>query len=258
MCTVNNRLRYDTNTYRVDLQQSVGPGGYVLHTPWPNCNPCFQGDPRVSLGTTGAATCAPSALVDVDSELIGITRRASRNPAELYKPGGPPVCASTALPDCAARAWLPVEDTRLSNPPCTLRGTGWNRWEWLCQDPQRNALMTMDININSQLVAKDNHRPNLPRPLDPTLALPPGARGAGDVDSMAVPEWALSYPCTPPFAGRVPDMRTNSCAQIAQLQWGVAPPAPPPPARGGGRVTAPGRGTACGSAAACSTGVCHF
>ena len=23
------------------------------------------------------------------------------------------------------------EDTRLSNPPCNLRGTGWNRWEWL-------------------------------------------------------------------------------------------------------------------------------
>ena len=31
---------------------------------------------------------------------------------------------------------LNSEPTKLSNPPCNLRGTGWNRWEWLCQNPQ--------------------------------------------------------------------------------------------------------------------------
>ena len=56
------------------------------------------------------------------------------------------------------------EDTRLSNPPCTLRGTGWNRWEWLCQDPQEE-LRPFDFNISNRIAAKDAHRPCIPIPI---------------------------------------------------------------------------------------------
>ena len=35
-------------------------------------------------------------------------------------------------PECG----IPAEDTRLSNPPCNLRGTGINRWEYLDRNPQ--------------------------------------------------------------------------------------------------------------------------
>jgi hypothetical protein len=47
-----------------------------------------------------------------------------------------------------------------------LRSTGWNRWEWLCQNPQDKALMPFDFLISNRLMMKDNHRPCLPKPLD--------------------------------------------------------------------------------------------
>ena len=59
----------------------------------------------------------------------------------------------------------PTEDTRLSNPACNLRGTGWNRWEWLCRNPQERVEIPFDFQIDSVIVAKDNHRPCVPNPL---------------------------------------------------------------------------------------------
>ena len=70
--------------------------------------------------------------------------------------------------------YFTVEDTRLSNPACNLRGTGWNRWEWLCLNPQERVLMPFDHNINNRLVAKDNHRPCIPKPIDVNHSLPQG------------------------------------------------------------------------------------
>ena len=42
--------------------------------------------------------------------------------------------------------YIPAEDTRLSNPSCNLRGTGWNRWEWLCLNPQDRVEIPFDFN----------------------------------------------------------------------------------------------------------------
>jgi hypothetical protein len=46
----------------------------------------------------------------------------------------------------------------MSNPPCTLRGTGINRWEWLCTDPQTTALEPYQRCVNYRTIVKDNHR----------------------------------------------------------------------------------------------------
>ena len=67
---------------------------------------------------------------------------------------------------------LQQEDTRLSNPACNLRGTGWNRWEWLCHDPQERVLMPFDYHINTNILERDNHRPCVPEPMDQTMSLP--------------------------------------------------------------------------------------
>ena len=67
-----------------------------------------------------------------------------------------------------------AEDTRLSNPPSNLRGTGINRFEWLCKNPQNNIEVPFDYNISNRIVVKDNHRPLIPTPIDQTLSLPKG------------------------------------------------------------------------------------
>ena len=72
-----------------------------------------------------------------------------------------------------------TEDTRLSNPPSTLRGTGVNRFIPLCLNPQAKILFPGDYHIPTRQVFRDNHRPCIPSlktiskpPLPPAQPLP--------------------------------------------------------------------------------------
>jgi hypothetical protein len=118
---------------------------------------------------SGVSRCKDFHIIDVDSELKNIVRPATNCPTGKFM--GEKFCDLNHFPDCKRRS--PTEDTRISNPPCTLRGTGWNRWEWLCRNPQENALVPFEYNINYRLVAKDNHRPCVPKPIDDDKVLPP-------------------------------------------------------------------------------------
>jgi hypothetical protein len=162
-----SRQRYDTLAYQHQLNQVVGPGNYMLDTP-NVCDPCFVPSPYIQVGGGTASSCERK-LIDVDSELLGITRKASHCPSKHYIPSAKPFCELNNKRECNQ---LDSENTRLSNPPCTLRCRGWNRWEWLCRDPQAQVQMPFDWNINNRLVVKDNHRPLLALPVDPTIALP--------------------------------------------------------------------------------------
>lgn len=170
-----NRLNYDTCSYKQVLEESIGPGEYRLATPHVSCDPCFNKDPRFRLQQNGVSLNTKMNMIDTDSELLNITRDASScskkkfNP-EFNKAGNIQNPSDMLhLTECKN---LTTEDTRLSNPPATLRGTGWNRWEWLCQNPQDQVFRPYEWNTNTKLVAKDNYRPCVPRPFDQTVGLP--------------------------------------------------------------------------------------
>jgi hypothetical protein len=173
-----NRLNYDTCSYQHSLAESVGPGEYMLTEP-PNVNePCFAQSPQIRLQRQGVSVAQNMPLIDVDSELMNLTRPATNCPSRKYIPDGNQCNESRKLEEAKNNlthgndCFFDVEDTRLSNPPCNLRGTGWNRWEWLCLNPQDRVLMPFDHNINNRLVVKDNHRPCIPKPIDVSLSLP--------------------------------------------------------------------------------------
>lgn len=225
--TAMNRLSYDVNTYRFDVQQSVGPGVYALGTPAPHCKPCLASDPRVTTGTTGGSECSATSLVDIDSELQNLTRRATNCPTGQFLPWRNPPCAGRPnaslahYADCRAAGMPTLEDTRLSNPPCTLRGTGWNRWEWLCKDPQERVLMPFDHHINVRTLTKDNHRPHIARPIDPTLALPAGKFTEPE---QGEPGWARA-PCSTGATGREtfdepPILHWRTAEELARIRTG--------------------------------------
>ena len=81
----SNRLRYDPNTYKHSLAESVGPLNYQLGTPQ-QCEECFVKDPSYRLQRGGVSTDSKNVMIDVDSELLNITRKLSNNPAEKYIP----------------------------------------------------------------------------------------------------------------------------------------------------------------------------
>lgn len=217
-----NRLRYDTGAYEHRLYESVGPGVYQTAVPQPDCGgTCVSEDPRIRL----QRPCDVGQIVDVASDLEGITRRATKCPTEQYLPGRDPpapVCgANFGVPSkrglgrhgISAKAGAPLftqdaarcmpteEDTRLSNPPCTLRGTGVNRFDPLCWNPQDRAVEPWRYRDGTsyRIVVKDNHRPCLPTQEDVDRACGidawTGLAGGGDDDGFP----ASSAPA--PFTG---------------------------------------------------------
>lgn len=215
-----NRLNYDTCTYSHNLRQSTGPANYMLHAPQIDCQSCFSEDPRMRMDKRGGASCKTRcAVVDAHSELLGLTRKATNCPLQKYLPGCKmETCDDLDVPPNCPQ--VPIEDTRLSNPPCTLRGTGWNRWEWLCRDPQDKALIPFDYNINYRLVVKDNHRPCLPCPLNPAANLPPHNRDDRMVESTLA-DWSRGPEDT------IPSVHWKACASYGPYtKTGTGAPAP--------------------------------
>lgn len=187
-----NRNKYDMCSYKYQLAESAGSGIYQLTRPNNVCEPCLPNDPRIVAQTQGVSISKNTSLIDIDSELIGIGRNLSDCPDRKYIPN------QTSSFNCGAQTgttkngcsktdklcidntqvlnfgdcFTPTEDTRLSNPPSTLRGTGWNRWEWLPADPQDRVTEPFDFQINTKILSKDNHRPCVPSPLSQESTFP--------------------------------------------------------------------------------------
>ena len=204
-----NRLKYDACEQKKDLTESMGPGKYQINTPVV-CSNCFQDNPRIIDQKTGVSLNSGmewrfyAGPIDVDSELKNINKPASKCPSRKYNPDcqdcfcanqGHPCgqgvvvgcndkrnplrkpwtrCGDNNLVDFP-RCHFPTEDTRLSNPASNLRGTGINRFNPLCLDPQKNVIFPGDYQIPTRIIVKDNHRPCVPTPSINSM-IPPPAR----------------------------------------------------------------------------------
>jgi hypothetical protein len=187
-----NRNVYDMCSYKYQLAESAGSGIYQLTRPNNVCAPCLPNDPRIIAQSQGVSISKNTSLIDIDSELIGIGRNLSDCPERKYMPNQnssfhcgaqtgnvrngcsktDKLCIDNTQVLNFGDCFTPTEDTRLSNPPSTLRGTGWNRWEWLNADPQDRVTEPFDFQINTKILSKDNHRPCIPRPLGQKLVYP--------------------------------------------------------------------------------------
>ncbi len=170
-----NRLDYDMCSYEHTLRESVGPGQYYLTTPPVACGPCHPTDPKYRIQRQGVIPTGDQHSTDVSSDLRNTIRQGSKCPSKKHLPNenkDGSMCAETKNPYFKECDMPSQEDTRITNPACNLRGTGWNRWEWLPLDPQERVHIPFDYNINNKLLVKDNHRPCLPKPIDVGPSLP--------------------------------------------------------------------------------------
>jgi len=170
-----NRLDYDSCAYKQELSESVGPCEYQLNTPCISPEDCFNRDPQIILQRSGGSISKTLPLIDVDSELININRKLSNCSSDSFVPKfnkKGDINNDIELKNFKNCNMPPTENTRISNPSCNLRGTGWNRWEWLCNDPQSKVELPFENNISNRLVVKDNHRPVVPELIDQSGFLP--------------------------------------------------------------------------------------
>ena len=185
---IDTRLNYDSCSYKEKLKRTVGPGLYQLEAPYNDCLDCSRdipADPSLRYQSYGHNTCSMKNAIDDSSELLGLNYKNTKCNANEYIPGkyqpsGCNIRGNTEPRACTA----PQEDTRLSNPPCTLKETGINRWEWLCFDPQERAIEGFDrVPVNYRMVAKDNHTPCIEEPLDQSVFHPKQEATVNKLDS---------------------------------------------------------------------------
>jgi hypothetical protein len=203
----------DLCSYEEKLRRTMGPGMYQLAQPANDCGaPCTRdipADPSLRFQAWGPNACPPGSAVADSSELRGLNYKNSKCNSDLYAPGKYSMrgeCAVSGTSDPRACA-APTEHTRFSNPPCTLHSTGWNRWEWLCWNPQDRAIIPFEWNTSYRLVAKDNHVPCLETPIDQSGFTPNAGRQAIVSTTDDGQNWAL-----------------KSCGAPSPVNYGVGNP----------------------------------
>jgi hypothetical protein len=170
-------LNYDSCSYKEKLRRAVGPGLYQLDVPSNDCEVCYRditADTSLRYQNYGHNTCSMKSEVDDSNELLRLNYKNTKCNDEEYMPGKYKKTGCDIKGESDARQCIiPREDTRLSNPPCTLKETGINRWEWICYDPQEKAIEQFDrIPVNYRMVAKDNHVPCVDQPQDQSVFFP--------------------------------------------------------------------------------------
>lgn len=141
---------------------STGPGRYALGVPNAYGNAVFVPDVTVRMQRWGASHDMSSTKTDVESDLRNLHRPGTRAACGQYNPNTETPRTLTAMPEEA----FPQTHARLVDPPCTLRSSGWNRWEWLCQNPQENVIIPFENNVDSIHSAKDAYYKQLSQPID--------------------------------------------------------------------------------------------
>lgn len=185
------RGHYDLGAHARDTKQSTDPLKWVLDPSYAErCQPCRPADSGY-IGKQGVSYDTTIPLVDTESNLRLLHIPNSKDPNVKYRPCCPECkdCSdgypcgggvTSGCDNCQAKLWhfpschIKNEYTRLSNPTCTLRETGINRFQPLYLDPQDESRWKLqgETNINYRMVAKDNHIPCIPKLIDPCAALP--------------------------------------------------------------------------------------
>lgn len=116
-----------------------------------NCNVVNQGEPA---GAGVISTTMPGRNNGV------IEGFENKNKQGVFRKNGQR-CTDNNLVDFPSCSFN-TEDTLLSNPKSTLRGTGINRFQPLCINPQEKIFFPGEYHTSTRLVFRDNHRPCIP------------------------------------------------------------------------------------------------
>ena len=149
------RPRFDDFHQADDMRITSYTLRYMVNPPEARCPTTFPVDPTTRIQFSGNGWVAGQWRTDVESDLKGVNRFGVRTKCDdkLYNPDTNRMnnLPYTNAPD----ETFPQVFNRLNNPPCTLRATGWNRWEGLPHQPQLTYEQPFDFYIPARLLDKE-------------------------------------------------------------------------------------------------------
>lgn len=131
---------------------------YYVNAPGINCPTSFPVDATVRIQKSGASWVTGQWKTDVESDLKNINRLGTRVRCndESYMPNKNSMNKTPLTP--APDESFPMLFNRLTNPPCTLRATGWNRWQPMPHNPQLTYETPFDFFIPSRFNDREKYK----------------------------------------------------------------------------------------------------
>jgi len=166
MCSIKPKQANLTSSkwddvHQADDQRISTYAGRYAFVPYRNCFDSFPVNVTTRLQESGNGWVTGKWRTEVESDLKGVGRPPSRwrETKLLYNPETNAI--NNAGYTSASDENFPQNFNRLVNPPCTLRATGWNRWQPLFHDPQAVFETPFDNLIPSRLIDKEKCKPEL-------------------------------------------------------------------------------------------------
>ena len=155
------RFNYDDCRVKKKLQESTGPGRYMLNKPGWGANPYVFSDPQMRIGEWGGNV--PKNMghpIDIETKLsnrnvklskYGCGNKYNHNITKSYVNVSYPVHSKCT-----------TEESRVSHPAFTYVEKEIDRSHPLLLDPQANTVMEFKNNLNTRLLERDNFKPKIP------------------------------------------------------------------------------------------------
>jgi hypothetical protein len=154
------RYNYDTCRTKKLLQESTGPGRYILNTPGWGDKPILFNDPQMRhMGwSANLQTVSNGHPIDIESQLKNVDKKLQRY-GRHYKVARSlkttPVKVNTHSNEITGQS-------RVTHPGFLYRDLQQDHTIPLHLNPQENVCLSFQNNLNTRILEQDNHVPIIP------------------------------------------------------------------------------------------------
>jgi len=137
------------------LQESTGPGRYMLNVPGNGPKPCFMEDPFIRLQKWGGNL--QTNTINLESELQGRTKRLTRDSVPYNS--NQVTSKKVEYPVCQ-----PITNqSRVTHPAWLYKDLEQNNFSILPLNPQENTCIPFHNNLSTRLIERDYFKPRPPK-----------------------------------------------------------------------------------------------
>jgi len=147
------RINNDKERIKFNIGIDSDSCKYVLGEPGNGSKPYYFDDPFIRMQRFGGNISTN--IVDVNSNLIGLTRKIDRNqPQNIYndKP-----YSKINYPNMYGAM---TDQSRAKTPAWAIRDLEKYNWNYLYKNPQSHLNKKLNCNIHSRIIEKDNYKPS--------------------------------------------------------------------------------------------------
>jgi len=151
-----SRFHDDPSRQIKQLQQSTGPGRYMLNVPGNGETPSFMEDPHIIAQKWGGNLWTNT--VQLESDLFGITRNLGKDCLGKDEYSRTNIQSSPAV--YPKNNTLSTEQSRAIMPAWTARDLEQDHRYYLPLDPQENVCFRFENNLSTRILEKDHFNRN--------------------------------------------------------------------------------------------------